>query len=157
MDKFSKNNEGYIADLNPVAKNIFQNFINEIIKMGYAVVISSGYRSSAKQAKLKQENVKNATPGFSTHEYGIGLDINLVKDGKWLNKSTSLADWKKTGVVDLAKKKFNMRWGGEFPGYSDPIHFDLGNTYNVNNLYKKALALYGSADKIQGNKMNLTA
>lgn len=157
MSKFKKNNADFIAELNPAAKKTFTDFIQDIVNLGYAVVISSGYRSSSEQAMLKKQNSKNASPGYSTHEYGIGLDINLVKDGKWLNKNSKLADWRKTGIVDLAKKKYNMRWGGEFPGYSDPIHFDLGNKYNVVTLYAEALKKFGSSENIRGNTMTLKA
>jgi len=153
--KFAKDNEKYISNLNPEAKATFVSFLNDISKLGYAVVITSGYRASKEQAALKKQNSKNASPGFSTHEYGIGLDINLVKDGKWINKKSPLATWNKTGVVDLAKNKYNMRWGGDFKGYLDPVHFDLGNKYDVNKLYSKALAIYGSASNIQGNKLKL--
>ncbi len=154
--KFAKDNEKYIENLNPQAKATFVSFLNDISKLGYAVVISSGYRASKEQAALKKQNSKNASAGFSTHEYGIALDINLVKDGKWLNKNSPLEAWRKTGIVDLAKNKYKMRWGGDFKGYLDPIHFDLGNTYDVNKLYTKALAIYGKASDIQGNKLKLT-
>jgi D-alanyl-D-alanine dipeptidase len=153
--QYASANKTYIDNLNPVAKSRFTNFINDIISLGYGVVISSGYRDSAKQAKLKKENSKNASAGFSTHEYGLALDLNLVKDGKWLNKNTPLSDWIKTGIIDIAKKKYNMRWGGEFTGYLDPIHFDMGKDYDVNKLYAQAIKIYKTPDKIQGNKLNL--
>jgi D-alanyl-D-alanine dipeptidase len=154
-NKFGKNNASFINNLNPAAKQTFISFINDITKLGYAVVVTSAYRASKEQAALKKKNKKNATPGFSTHEYGIGIDLNLVKDGKWINKDTPLSTWRKTGVVDLAKNKYNMRWGGDFTGYLDPIHFDLGKKYDVNKLYAKALPIYGSAANIQGNKLKL--
>ena len=154
-DKFKVNNQKYINNLNKVAIPIFSNFLNDIIKMGFAVYISSGYRDSAKQAQLKKDNPKNASAGFSTHEYGIALDLNLVKDGKWINKSSPLNDWINTGVVRLAKEKYNFRWGGDFTGYKDPIHFDMGKRYDINKLYAMAIKQYGSAEKIQGNKLKL--
>ncbi len=155
-NRYKSANDVYIGKLHPVAKPIFTNFLNDVIAMGYAVIISSGYRDTAKQVQLKKENSKNATAGFSTHEYGLALDINLVKDGKILNKLSPLADWKKTGVVDLAKNKYKMRWGGDFTGYLDPIHFDLGNTYDTKHLYALAIAKFGSPEKIKGNELNLT-
>ena len=156
-DKYAAANTAIIKDLHPDAKQTFINFLHDVDKLGYAIVLTSGYRSSAKQAALKKENPKNATPGFSAHEYGIGLDLNLVKDGKWINKSSPLAEWKKTGIVDLAKNKYGMRWGGEFTGYLDPVHFDLASKYNINKMYAQAIKQFGTADKIQGTKVKLIA
>ena len=154
-NKFRVQNDSYISKLNPVAKSTFISFISDINALGYAVVISSGYRDSATQARLKKENPKNASAGFSLHEYGLALDLNLVKDGIWYNKNTPIATWNKTNVPQLAKTKYKMRWGGDFQNYSDTIHFDLGNKYDVNKLYAMAIKIYGSADKIEGNKLNL--
>ena len=154
--KYAAANKKFLDSLNPAERSTFINFINDIQKLGYAVVITSAARSTADQVKQKKANSKNATPGFSTHEYGIALDINLVKDGKWINKDSSLDTWRKTGVVDLALKKYNMRWGGTFAGYLDPVHFDEGKKYDVNKLYAKAIKQFGTAEKIKGNTMSLS-
>lgn len=154
-EKFVKKNADYLAILNPDVRNTFVNFINDIQKMGYAVVITSSYRSTAEQAKQKKANSKAATPGFSAHEYGQAIDLNLVKGGKWINMNSSLADWKKTGVIDLARNKYGMRWCGEACGYHDPVHFDLTTKYPTKKLYTLALKKYGSVEKIEGNKMKL--
>ena len=154
--RYAAANKKYLDSLNPAERNTFINFFNDIQKLGYAVVITSAYRSTADQIKQKNANPKNATPCFSAHEYGIALDLNLVKDGKWINKNTPLDVWRKTGVVDLAKNKYNMRWGGEFPGYPDSVHFDKSNKYNANKLCSLAIKQFGTKERIQGNKMVLT-
>lgn len=155
MKRFADSNKQHIDSLNAGAKKEFQDFINDIIKAGYAVVITSSYRDYLKQAAQKDK--KKGTPGYSTHNYGIGLDLNLVKDGKWINKDSSNSDWNKTGIVKLAKDKYKMRWGGDFKDYHDPIHFDLGNKYNVVKLYAQGLKQFGTPEKIQGNKLKLAA
>lgn len=155
-EKFNKKNADYLAILNPDVRNTFVNFINDVQKMGYSVIITSSYRSTAEQVKQKKANSKAATPGFSAHEYGEAIDLNLVKDGKWINQNSSIAEWKKTGIIDLARNKYGMRWCGEACGYHDPVHFDLTTKYPTNKLYTIALKKYGSVDKIQGNKMTLT-
>lgn len=153
--KFAKTNQALLNSLNPQERATFIKFINDIEQMGYSVVVTSASRDTAKQVALKKENSKNATPCFSLHEYGVAIDINLVKNGKWINKDSPVADWIKSGVVDLAKKKYNMRWGGEFKGYHDPVHFDLGNKYDGNKLCKIAIKKFGSVDKIHGATMPL--
>lgn len=152
---FAESNKKHFDSLNQDVKPIFKSFLDDINKLGYTYILTSSYRPTSEQIILKKKNPKNATAGFSTHEYGIGLDINLVKNGIVLNKNTPLSAWINSGVVSLAKNKYLMRWGGDFKGYLDPIHFDLGNKYDTKQLYKKALAIYGSPDKIQGNKMKL--
>lgn len=155
--KFSNNNQKLLNELNPAAKQIFSNFIKDVEKKGFSVVINNTYRATSEQIELKKKDSRNATAGFSTHEYGIGLDMSLVKDGKWINKKSSLDTWNATGIPQLAKTKYKMRWGGDFKGYLDPVHFDLGNTYNTKDLYSQALKIYGTPAKFQGNKMKLVS
>lgn len=154
--QYAKANQTYLNLLNPAERQHFINFFNDVQKMGYAVVITSAYRSTADQIRQKNANPKNATPCFSAHEYGIAIDLNLVKDGKWINKNSPLDLWRSTGVVDLAKNKYNMRWGGDFPGYKDPVHFDKSKKYDVNKLCTLAVKQFGTKERIQGNKMTLT-
>ena len=123
--------------------------------MGYKVRVTDGYRTFQESIKLKKENPKNATAGFSLHNYGAALDINVSYGDNWLRKSSSKADWEKTGIPQYAKNKYNLRWGGDFNGYHDPIHFDLENIYPVNKLYAQAIKQFGSAEKAKGNEMVL--
>jgi len=39
-------------------------------------------------------------------------------------KKHSVSDWKSSGIVDMAKD-MGFKWGGDFSGYHDPIHFYL--------------------------------
>lgn len=155
--KFSNNNQHYLDLLNPAAKQSFTNFIKDIESKGFAVVINNTYRPTSEQIALKKKDKRNAAAGFSTHEYGEAVDLSLIKNGVWINKNSSLATWNATGIPQLAKQKYNMRWGGDFKGYNDPVHFDLGNTFPTKQLYTKALKIYGTPAKFQGNKMNLYA
>jgi hypothetical protein len=153
---YASANAKHLASLNAAERQNFLNFFNDIQRMGYTVVITSSYRSTADQIKQKNANSKNATPCFSSHEYGIALDLNLVKDGKWINKNSPLDVWRKTGVVDLAKNKYGMRWGGDFPGYPDSVHFDEAKKHDINKLCTLAVKQFGTKERIQGNKMTLT-
>lgn len=156
-DRYYMKNSEYLNQLNPAVKSVFENLIADINKMGYQVVITSGYRSFQKQAELKKLDPRNAAPGYSSHNYGTALDFVLVKDGKMIQKNAPRADWVKTGVPELAIKKYGMRWGGDFPGYPDHVHFDLNGKYDTKKLYAAALKKYGSENKIIGNKLDLNS
>jgi len=152
---FSEDVESGLKQLHPKAQPIFRSFIRDIEKMGYKVVLTSGYRTFQRQMELKKENPSNATAGFSHHNYGTAIDINIVYGNNWLRKSSSKADWEKTGIPQYAKKKYNMRWGGDFKDYHDPVHFDLENIYPVNQLYTQAIKQFGSANKVKGNEVKI--
>lgn len=153
---FSKDIEEGIKELHPKAQPIFRAFLRDIEKMGYKVKITSGYRTFQEQIALKKQNSSNATAGYSHHNYGTSLDMNVIKGNNWLRKSSSKSDWEKTGIPQMAKEKYNLRWGADFKGYHDPVHFDLENIYPVNKLYSQAIKQFGSAEKAQGNKVNIT-
>lgn len=156
--KSKMKNQEYIDQLNPAVKDDFVKFIKDIEKLGYVVVITSGYRSFQRQAELKKEDPKNAAPGFSSHNYGTALDFVLYKDGKMIGKGNQYQDqWKKSGVPELAKNKYGMRWGGDFPGYPDSVHFDFNNKYGTKHLYELALKRFGSPEMAKGNELDLTA
>lgn len=153
---FSKENESYLKELHPKASPIFRKFLRDIEKMGYTVKITSGYRTFQEQEKLKKENSSNAQAGFSHHNYGSSLDINLIKDGNWLRKSSTKKDWEKTGIPQLAKNKYNLRWGGDFSGYNDPVHFDLENIYSSKELYAQAIKQFGNIKNVKGNEVKIS-
>ncbi len=144
-----------LSELHPAIRNTFSEFINDIENnLGYHVIITDGYRSIEDSKKLKDSNNKNAIPGFSFHNYGMAIDINLQSQDLLIKKATPKAAWLKSGVVDIAKK-YNLRWGGNFSNYYDPIHFDAGNIYNIKDLNTKFMAQNASSPGINGNEINL--
>ena len=155
--------EKYLKELHPEAQDIFRDFINLIQNQtDYAVIINSGYRTFARQQAIKYDrsdpdyDTQAATPGLSHHNYGMALDIKLQKGNIVLSKkNTTKQAWQATGVVDIAKK-LNLRWGGEFGGYNDYVHFDLGNKYKTLDLLAKAKLQFGdNVNNIQGNRVQL--
>jgi len=141
-------NTDFISQLHPKYKAIFARFISDVEKMGYEFIITSGYRSFEKQAQLKAQNPSNATPGLSTHNYGIAIDGVLYKDNRYWRKATSKKEWEATGVPKLARDVYKMRWGGDFTNYHDPIHFDMN--LNTSALLAKYNSLGG---KVEGNQI----
>ena len=167
--------EVFIRNLNPAVQNTFREFIRDVENLGYAVLITDGYRDFADQLKQwiagmsssqKAEYAKsgkitgkskNAEPGKSAHNYGLALDINLLKGTQTWRKADSDAHWESTGVPQLAKTKYGMIWGGDYNSYQDPIHFDLSSKYNTTDLLNKGIAQFGSREAIIGNQIKLAA
>lgn len=122
---------GFLKSYNqyPEYKNTFIAFINLINKAGYWVHITDGGdRSLDDQIKFYRLNRKNAVPGTSKHGKGSAMDINLIdkRTGERYLKHTSTEKWLATGVIDIAKS-VGLKWGGEFPGYKDNVHFEIAN------------------------------
>ena len=126
--------------LHPKAIDDFKEFISRVEKeLGLQVIATSGYRSWEKQAELRRLNPKNARAGYSSHNYGFALDVNVMKNNNIvLRKSSSKEAWNKSGVVGIAKK-MGFKWGGDFPSYHDPVHFYIEpkgmNTSQLRSLY----------------------
>jgi len=149
-------NQDYLNLLNPAVRDKFTQFVRDIESVGYTVVITSSYRSFKEQDRFKRLDPRNAAPGFSSHNYGTALDLVLVKNGRVVaDKSTALATWIATKVPALAKNQYGMRWGGDFNGYADPVHFDYNNVYDTKKLYAMAIEKWGSPNKVIGNELNL--
>lgn len=151
----SFSHDSILKELHPKAKHLMKDFIKEVEeRTGYKVYITSGYRSFAKQEELKAQGHTNTSAGNSYHNYGLGLDVNLVKDDVWVKKGSSYNTWANTGVIQIANE-YGLRWGGDFSNY-DPVHFDLGNYFTISQLKQHALEQFGSdAIKVKGNKVNL--
>jgi len=119
-------NKDIVNKLHPSARDKFKEFMSRAEKeLGIKFLLTSGYRTFEHQARLKKQNPKNASAGNSSHNYGFALDLNIVdKNGRQLMKKDSTADWKASGIVDIAKN-MGFKWGGDFGNYHDPIHFYL--------------------------------
>jgi hypothetical protein len=108
----------------------FRNMIAELFtraeqELGYTLYATSGYRTFAEQVALHNQNSSNARAGFSSHNFGFAIDLNVKKDGKIiLLKASSNDAWEKSGVVALARK-IGIKWVGNFGTYHDPVHFFL--------------------------------
>lgn len=127
LEKLSDENRKRVMTLHPNARLKFAEFISKVQEKGYLVVITSGYRDFEKQAQLHRENSNNAKAGYSNHNYGYAIDINILdpKTGDTLlRKASSVADWEKSGIVAIAKK-LGLEWGGDFKNYHDPVHFQM--------------------------------
>jgi hypothetical protein len=133
--------------------------VDAIQKMGFEAEITSAYRSFQHQQRLRDQlGSMAATPGTSPHNYGLALDIVLWKNGrKYGNYNASKSEWESTGVPAFARQH-GWTWGGDFKTHPfDPVHFDLKKNLGVStsDLFEKGKKIYGSPEKIIGNKISI--
>lgn len=83
-------------------------------------------------------------------------DINATNGTSYLRKASSKEAWEATGIPNIARD-MGIRWGGDFKTYYDPVHFDLGNDYDVKHLKELAFEQFGTNwNDIKGNEIKLT-
>ena len=138
--------------MNPEAQLAFKPFFREFQEKwdGYTMRINSIDRTIQKSIELKKENPKNASPGYSKHNYSAALDCNIfTPSGKMLSKKGMKVDWINQGFQQLAQKH-NLEWGGNFGTYEDCVHFAY--YFNINTAVSNATTLYGSVENIPSGK-----
>ena len=148
------NNAAHLATLHPQYKDRFLRFYNLLVRAGYNPQINSSYRDFNKQAELKRQDRRNAAPGLSHHNYGLALDIQLLKNGKVYGKNTPPAEWIKTGLIKAANN-YGLAWGGLFPGYPDSVHFYIN--IPTEKLQQMAFKQFKTTNPklIQGNQVKI--
>jgi hypothetical protein len=115
----------YYDRLHPKFKPKVAEWFTKVEKSGLDVYPTSGYRSFEEQINLYNQNSSNAKPGYSYHNFGLAIDVNIMRNGVIIaKKSDSCQHWKNTGVVQLALDS-GIRWKCDFGTYHDPVHFDL--------------------------------
>jgi peptidoglycan L-alanyl-D-glutamate endopeptidase CwlK len=125
--KVNIENEEKYKDLHPVFKYHFYKFLKTLEKQGVKIIATSGYRSIEKQNELYNAGITNTKGGYSTHNFGIGADLNLITpEGVNLKMATSKNKW-----LDTIQgfESFGLRWGGNFSGFYDPVHFDIKDKF----------------------------
>ena len=113
-----------IEKLHPKFRNLVAELFTRAEKeLGLTLYATSGYRTYAEQVALHNQNSSNAKAGYSSHNFGFAVDLNVRKNGKTiLQKASSNEAWEKSGIVDLARK-IGIKWVGNFGSYHDPVHF----------------------------------
>lgn len=117
--------EWLIGEMNIHTQNKWRGFFSELKAQypGYTLKINATYRTYQRSIELKKENPKNATPGYSPHNYAYGIDMNIVDPNGNTFIKANRTPWIESGIADLAQKT-GIRWGGNFSSYVDCIHFD---------------------------------
>lgn len=151
----SKDNLDHLNSLHPKYKPLFFAFINEAKRQGWTPQINASYRTFKRSQELKKEDSRNATPGFSPHNYGMAIDVQFSKNGKVLGKNTPTQDWLLSRLPSIADK-YGLAWGGLIKGYPDRVHFYVKGI-DTKKLYAMALKQFNTNDpnQIQGNRLNI--
>ena len=116
-----------VNKLHPNYRGRIAEFFSKIEdELGYTAYATSGYRTFKEQEALYKQNSNNAKAGYSSHNFGYAIDINVKdKNGNmFLKKADSSKKWRDSGVVPLSEK-LGLSWGGDgnFGSYHDPVHF----------------------------------
>jgi hypothetical protein len=134
-----------LDQLNDVARPIFANFLSRIqTELFLDIKINCVYDSYADSLKLHELDPRN--PIYNFHEFGIAVDMNIIKDyglptQRMYMKNDPKADWDTTGVPELAAE-LGIRWG-DFSNYVDHVHFDIASKFgsDVYSVLNKMIAL----------------
>lgn len=134
--------------LHPDARLIFQRFIEDCEEAFNIVIrIVQGLRTFEEQAVIYAQGrtkpgkiVTNAKPGQSYHQYGVAVDLGILKNNK--------IDWNFDYLRLLQFMPKEMVWGGNFKSIKDKPHFEI--TFGLN--WKEMLKRYTKKDFITGTK-----
>jgi hypothetical protein len=116
--------------IDPDAKSILSKWFEALNNKGYNVLRTCGYRTPEAQAKIKSHGQSVAKAGFSPHNFGLAIDLNISwKDSNGKEYQLKMASPKENWLAvmnhagwDNYKNKID--WGGEWKDY-DPVHFDI--------------------------------
>lgn len=121
-------NTGMADMCNPEVVDTLVDLTNEAKKHGCSIVVTSSFRTYAKQKQLLASRGAfgkggyAAQPGTSPHEYGQAIDFTVIKNGKKLTISAANTPW-----VLSCLQKHNMKWGGDYRTTKEPWHFNTMN------------------------------
>lgn len=103
--------------LNPTLKSLLLRMAKEYYdKTGKSITLNSGFRSTSEQRRLRARyGNKAARPGYSTHEFGLAVDINTDV----LNELDSMGLMQKYGLTRPIGKE---TWHVEPAGIQANVH-----------------------------------
>lgn len=150
-----------LQDIHPSATGAFSRFLYSLEEQypGYKMTLNAIGRSFNRSKELKENNPKNATPGFSKHNYHAAMDFNITDpNGQIYKKQGNRIEWIKSGIPELAEN-CGLKWGGDFANYEDCIHFyydfDIVKAYQ-NSLLTDIFRETGDITKVDGFKVPLS-
>jgi hypothetical protein len=143
--------DSLLLELDPVARPAFRKFFEILTERysGYKAIVNDVRRTWENSWNLKNNpqnpnySPKNAEPGRSLHNYGLAIDINIETPASTTKRTLlkkNKTPWIEEGIDKVAKEA-NLRWGGDFTGYIDCVHFDY--YYDTNKAYNQVIAQSG--------------
>lgn len=133
--KKSKTNSEHILSLHPKIREKVREFIRQAKAAGYDLIITSSLRTFGRQNQLyaqgrttKGKIVTNAKGGESFHNYGLAIDAVPI------NKGIGIADINKIAAI---AKKLGFKWGGDWKGFRDIVHYEMTFGNSIAMIQKK--------------------
>lgn len=123
-----KRSEATIATLLPHVRPFARALFFKAKARGISMSLISGTRSFAEQDALfaigrttgrRGKVVTNARGGQSNHNFGIGFDVGVFKDKKYLEDAGSYL------AVGVLGEELGLEWGGRWKRFPDASHFQL--------------------------------
>lgn len=118
--------------LHPAFRSLIEQVIAAAAEQGLVLVPMSGARDHDEQQRLYDQGrtapgaiVTNARPGQSLHNYGMALDLvpqQLIDTANWSPESDL---WQTVGAL---ASEFGLEWGGNWTGFVDRPHVQMGGT-----------------------------
>lgn len=122
-----KDNTGRAEMCNPAVVDTLADLAREAQRRGYRIVVSSSFRTTADQQRLRKtrgaygKGGYAAAPGTSPHEFGQAIDFQVWKGNQKITIGKSTTPW----VLSILSQN-NMVWGGTF-STREPWHFNTAN------------------------------
>jgi hypothetical protein len=105
------NVNGQEWQVNNAAKPAFEGFLNELAGMGYNLTSSGGYNY--------RHIDRDPSKPLSEHATGMSIDINAGELPLGMEGTGNLPP----NISEIAAK-YGLKWGGDFKGRKDPMHFE---------------------------------
>lgn len=127
-----------IAKLDKRLQKPATNFINNVkIKLNIKLRIADGFRSIKEQNDLYAKGrtrpgkiVTNAKGGDSFHNYGLAIDVFMMKDNGEVDWSIISSE-----IVEIGKEE-GFKWGGDWKSFKDYPHFEMTFGKTISDLKK---------------------
>jgi len=132
LGTFDARTERSIRSLHLRAQEAARACMTAILAAGINARIISGTRTYAEQNVLYRKGrfgnppprVTNARGGQSNHNFGIAWDLGIfTQNGSYLGESPL---YDEAGPVALAAGIIGLEWGGNWTGFVDRPHYQLG-------------------------------
>ncbi len=133
-----------LSDLEPEARRRAIDFLARCQADGLEVLITSTYRSAARQQQIYNQGrttpgmiVSGSRPGFSMHNFRCALDVVPMRGKKavWDNrKPENLALWMRIGKHG---KDAGFEWGGDWKRFVDMPHLQYTSGMKLSELRAK--------------------
>lgn len=138
LETWDRDTDDRIKRLHPSFQPIVRRFINGLDRdLNIKVRINSGFRSIPNQIDLIKQfekgeiQFKPAAPYSSTHNYGLGIDVQYYDQQQ--NEFILSQNHDRWDEIGGYAEGLGLRWGIDF---DDIIHFDMANILSNNEMSK---------------------